>query len=111
MALTSAVFRQIQGNKVSHAMQDLADCKQALTAMEMEGMVGEEQNNLLDYLRSLEPDKVCNLSSWCHPNFYYAGHLWSPLGSSNDLFRGNVDFHTKVLGVLHKICDVNLVYH
>ncbi len=91
-------------------MQDLADCKQALTAMEMEGMVGEEQNNLLDYLRSLEPDKVCNLSSWCHPNFYYAGHLWSPLGSSN-LFRGNVDFHTKVLGVLHKICGVNLVYH
>ncbi len=55
-------------------MQDLADCKQALTAMEMEGMVGEEQNNLLDYLRSLEPDKVCNLSSWCHPNFYDAGH-------------------------------------
>ncbi|CAM6050882.1 unnamed protein product [Sphagnum compactum] len=59
-------IQQLQ-EKLLLTQKDLADCKQALTAMEMEGMVGEEQNNLLDYLRSLEPDKVAELSQPTSP--------------------------------------------
>jgi hypothetical protein len=59
-------IQQLQ-EKLLLTQKDLADCKQALTAMEMEGIVGEEQNNLLDYLRSLEPDKVAELSQPTSP--------------------------------------------
>jgi hypothetical protein len=59
-------IQQLQ-EKLLLTQKDLADCQQALTAMEMEGMVGEEQNNLLDYLRSLEPDKVAELSQPTSP--------------------------------------------
>jgi hypothetical protein len=62
-------------NKVSYVVQDLDDCKHSLTALEMEGMVGEEQNDLLDYLRSLEPDKVCKLSSSFLPTLYNTGYV------------------------------------
>ncbi|CAK9873029.1 unnamed protein product [Sphagnum jensenii] len=54
-------IQQLQ-SKLLSTQKDLDDCKHSLTALEMEGMVGEEQNDLLDYLRSLEPDKVAELS-------------------------------------------------
>ncbi|KAJ7531605.1 hypothetical protein O6H91_14G050500 [Diphasiastrum complanatum] len=43
-------------------LMELESCKQAKTALEMEKIVGDEKNDLLDYLRSLAPDKVAELS-------------------------------------------------
>ncbi|BBN03248.1 hypothetical protein MPTK1_2g22010 [Marchantia polymorpha subsp. ruderalis] len=48
--------------KLSATSKELEDCKHALTTMEMESLAGEEHNDLLDYLRSLEPEKVAELS-------------------------------------------------
>ncbi|KAL3698840.1 hypothetical protein R1sor_012916 [Riccia sorocarpa] len=48
--------------KLDATSKELEDCKNALTTMEMENMAGEESNDLLDYLRSLEPEKVAELS-------------------------------------------------
>jgi hypothetical protein len=67
-------IQQLQ-SKLLSTQKDLDDCKHSLTALEMEGMVGEEQNDLLDYLRSLEPDKVCKLSNSFLPTLYNTGYM------------------------------------
>ena len=39
--------------------QELSECKRALAAVEIDELGGgEEQNDLLDYLRALEPEQV-----------------------------------------------------
>ncbi|KAL2645501.1 hypothetical protein R1flu_013088 [Riccia fluitans] len=48
--------------KLDATSKELEDCKHALSTMEMENLAGEEHNDLLDYLRSLEPEKVAELS-------------------------------------------------
>jgi hypothetical protein len=45
-------------------------------------------------LRSLEPDKVCKLSSLFSPTLYNTGYMWSLLQSAMDCLRVNVDFNT-----------------
>ena len=40
------------------SLQDLEDCKGISTGLQVQSMGGEESNDLLDYLRSLAPDKV-----------------------------------------------------
>lgn len=39
-------------------MQELHEIKRKNSALQMQHFVGEEKNDLLDYLRSLHPEKV-----------------------------------------------------
>jgi hypothetical protein len=41
-------------------LQELHDLKRKNSALQMQQFVGEEKNDLLDYLRSLTPEKVCS---------------------------------------------------
>ena len=41
--------------------QELHEVKRKNAALQMQQFVGEEKNELLDYLRSLQPEKVCLL--------------------------------------------------
>ncbi|KAG0474045.1 hypothetical protein HPP92_015902 [Vanilla planifolia] len=43
--------------QIASVEQDLHDLKRKNTALQMQRFVGEEKNDLLDYLRSLQPDK------------------------------------------------------
>ncbi len=42
-------------------MQELHDLRRKNSALQMQQFVGEEKNDLLDYLRSLTPEKVCSM--------------------------------------------------
>ncbi|KAJ8572410.1 hypothetical protein K7X08_008921 [Anisodus acutangulus] len=48
--------------KVELALQELREVKRKSAALQMQQFVGEEKNELLDYLRSLLPEKVAELS-------------------------------------------------
>lgn len=39
-------------------LKELHDVKRQSAALQMQQFVGEEKNDLLDYLRSLQPEKV-----------------------------------------------------
>jgi hypothetical protein len=41
-------------------LQELHDLRRKNSALQMQQFVGEEKNDLLDYLRSLTPEKVCS---------------------------------------------------
>lgn len=41
------------------ALQELQEVRRKNAALQMQQFVGEEKNDLLDYLRSLQPEKVC----------------------------------------------------
>lgn len=43
---------------VSRICQELHDIKRKNAALQMQHFVGEEENELLEYLRSLQPEKV-----------------------------------------------------
>ena len=43
---------------VSRIWQELHDIKRKNAALQMQHFVGEEENELLEYLRSLQPEKV-----------------------------------------------------
>lgn len=43
-------------------IQELHEVKRKNAAIQMQQFVGEEKNDLLDYLRSLKPEKVCLFS-------------------------------------------------
>ena len=45
-------------------LQELHDLRRKNSALQMQQFVGEEKNDLLDYLRSLTPEKVPNRISW-----------------------------------------------
>ncbi|XP_068656725.1 uncharacterized protein [Aristolochia californica] len=54
-------IHQLQA-RLSSAKNELHDLKRKNAALQMQQFVGEEKNDLLDYLRSLEPEKVAELS-------------------------------------------------
>lgn len=49
-------------SRLNSAEKELCDIKRRNTALQMQNFVGEEKNDLLDYLRSLQPEKVAELS-------------------------------------------------
>lgn len=49
-------------NQLSSMKKELHDVKRQNAALQMQHFVGEEKNDLLDYLRSLQPEKVAELS-------------------------------------------------
>ncbi|CAM6086057.1 unnamed protein product [Calypogeia fissa] len=55
---TASYILQLQA-KLSAASKELEDCKNALSSLEL---MRQEKNDLLDYLRSLQPEKVAELS-------------------------------------------------
>lgn len=55
-------------SRISSDQKELDDLKRQNSALQMQQFVGEEKNDLLDYLRSLQPDKVAELSEPTCPN-------------------------------------------
>ncbi|KAI5080609.1 hypothetical protein GOP47_0003792 [Adiantum capillus-veneris] len=53
--------------KLAAVTKELEECKQINTGLQVQSLVGEEKNDLLDYLRSLSPDKVAELSQPTSP--------------------------------------------
>lgn len=49
-------------SRLSSAKKELSEVKRKSAALQMQQFVGEEKNDLLDYLRSLQPEKVAELS-------------------------------------------------
>ncbi|KAF4364366.1 hypothetical protein F8388_006943 [Cannabis sativa] len=58
--------RQLQSH-LSSAKKELHEVKRRTAALQMQQFVGEEKNDLLDYLRSLQPEKVAELSEPTSP--------------------------------------------
>ncbi|BFG41973.1 hypothetical protein CerSpe_282470 [Prunus speciosa] len=56
----------LQAN-LSSVQKELHDVKRKSAALQMQQFVGEEKNDLLDYLRSLQPEKVAELSEPTSP--------------------------------------------
>lgn len=52
---------------LSSVKKELHDVKRKSAALQMQQFVGEEKNDLLDYLRSLQPEKVAELSEPTSP--------------------------------------------
>ncbi|CAI9769982.1 unnamed protein product [Fraxinus pennsylvanica] len=52
---------------LSSVRKELREVKRKSAALQMQHFVGEEQNDLLDYLRSLQPEKVAELSEPTSP--------------------------------------------
>lgn len=52
---------------LSSVKKELREVKRKNTALQMQQFVGEEKNDLLDYLRSLQPEKVAELSEPTSP--------------------------------------------
>ncbi|ESR36116.1 MAR-binding filament-like protein [Citrus sinensis] len=49
-------------SRLSSIKKELCEVKRKSSALQMQQFVGEEKNDLLDYLRSLQPEKVVELS-------------------------------------------------
>uniref|UniRef100_A0A5B6ZG69 MAR-binding filament-like protein 1 n=1 Tax=Davidia involucrata TaxID=16924 RepID=A0A5B6ZG69_DAVIN len=49
-------------SRLSSVEKELREVKRKTAALQMQQFVGEEKNDLLDYLRSLQPEKVAELS-------------------------------------------------
>ncbi|XP_062089777.1 uncharacterized protein LOC133796321 [Humulus lupulus] len=58
--------RQLQSH-LSSVKKELHKVKRRSAALQMQQFVGEEKNDLLDYLRSLQPEKVAELSEPTSP--------------------------------------------
>nr|XP_027106048.1 uncharacterized protein LOC113726498 [Coffea arabica] len=54
-------------SRLSSAKRELHEVKRKSAALQMQQFVGEEKNDLLDYLRSLQPEKVAELSEPTSP--------------------------------------------
>ncbi|KZV33208.1 hypothetical protein F511_16242 [Dorcoceras hygrometricum] len=54
---------------LSSAKKEFHAAKRKAAALQMQKFVGEEKNDLLDYLRSLEPEMVAELSESASPGF------------------------------------------
>ncbi|KAG5526367.1 hypothetical protein RHGRI_032597 [Rhododendron griersonianum] len=59
---------------LSSVKKELHEVKRKSAALQMQQFVGEEKNDLLDYLRSLEPEKVAELSEPTCPELKEAIH-------------------------------------
>lgn len=60
-------YIQYLEQKVASVTKELEECKHINTGLQVQSMVGEEKNDLLDYLRGLSPDKVAELSQPTSP--------------------------------------------
>ncbi|KAL3515341.1 hypothetical protein ACH5RR_022243 [Cinchona calisaya] len=54
-------------SRLSSVKRELHEVKRKSAALQMQQFVGEEKNDLLDYLRSLQPEKVAELSEPTSP--------------------------------------------
>ncbi|KAL2460305.1 hypothetical protein Adt_43725 [Abeliophyllum distichum] len=54
-------------SRLSSVRKELHEVKRKSAALQMQQFVGEEKNDLLDYLRSLQPEKVAELSEPTSP--------------------------------------------
>ncbi|KAF2321002.1 hypothetical protein GH714_032550 [Hevea brasiliensis] len=54
-------------SRLSSVKKELHEVKRKSAALQMQRFVGEEKNDLLDYLRSLQPEKVAELSEPTSP--------------------------------------------
>ncbi|GMI88283.1 hypothetical protein like AT2G14910 [Hibiscus trionum] len=54
-------------SRLTAVKKELHEVKRKTAALQMQQFVGEEKNDLLDYLRSLEPEKVAELSEPTSP--------------------------------------------
>ncbi|XVE93462.1 hypothetical protein REPUB_Repub01dG0194900 [Reevesia pubescens] len=54
-------------SRLNSAKKELREVKRKNAALQMQRFVGEEKNDLLDYLRSLQPEKVAELSEPTSP--------------------------------------------
>ncbi|KAG6471090.1 hypothetical protein ZIOFF_072187 [Zingiber officinale] len=61
-------------SRINLAEKELHDIKRRNSALQMQQFVGEEKNDLLDYLRSLQPEKVAELSEPTCPGVEEAIH-------------------------------------
>ncbi|TQE01288.1 hypothetical protein C1H46_013104 [Malus baccata] len=57
----------VSPNLVPHKQKELHEVKRKSAALQMQQFVGEEKNDLLDYLRSLQPEEVAELSEPTSP--------------------------------------------
>ncbi|XP_039018239.1 uncharacterized protein LOC120149573, partial [Hibiscus syriacus] len=62
-------------SRLTAAKKELHEVKRKNAALHMQQFVGEEKNDLLDYLRSLEPEKVTELSEPTSPEVKDTIHL------------------------------------
>lgn len=60
--------------QLSSIKKELHEVKRKSEALQMQQFVGEEKNDLLDYLRSLQPEKVAELSEPTSPDLKEAIH-------------------------------------
>ncbi|XP_022148833.1 uncharacterized protein LOC111017393 [Momordica charantia] len=60
--------------QLSSIKKELHEVKRKSAALQMQQFVGEEKNDLLDYLRSLQPEKVAELSEPTSPDLKEAIH-------------------------------------
>ncbi|XP_010271521.1 PREDICTED: uncharacterized protein LOC104607554 [Nelumbo nucifera] len=61
-------------SRLSSAKKELSEVKRKNAALQMQQFVGEEKNDLLDYLRSLQPEKVAELSEPASPELQETIH-------------------------------------
>ncbi|CAJ1977368.1 unnamed protein product [Sphenostylis stenocarpa] len=54
-------------SRLSSMKKELHEVKRKSAALQMQQFVGEEKNDLLDYLRSLQPEQVAQLSEFSSP--------------------------------------------
>lgn len=57
--LSAVLFILLPNILFSALLKELSEVKRKSAALQMQQFVGEEKNDLLDYLRSLQPEKVC----------------------------------------------------
>ncbi|GFY89539.1 hypothetical protein Acr_06g0014790 [Actinidia rufa] len=62
-------------SRLSSIKKELHEVKRKSAALQMQQFVGEEKNDLLDYLRSLQPEKVAELSEPTCPELKEAIHF------------------------------------
>jgi hypothetical protein len=60
--------------RLASTKKELGEAKRKTAALEMQQFVGEEKNDLLDYLRSLQPEKVVELSEPSSPELKEVMH-------------------------------------
>ncbi|XP_002518642.2 uncharacterized protein LOC8280975 [Ricinus communis] len=67
MSLEAQQFILHLQSRLSSVKKELCEVKRKSDALQMQQFVGEEKNDLLDYLRSLQPEKVAELSEPTSP--------------------------------------------
>ncbi|CAA3008240.1 uncharacterized protein LOC111410645 isoform X1 [Olea europaea var. sylvestris] len=74
MSLEAREYMLRLQSRLSSVRKELHEVKRKSAALQMQQFVGEEKNDLLDYLRSLQPEKVAELSEPTSPELKDAIH-------------------------------------